>query len=116
MIHSILRFFVTSLLMLSVVVQATAIALPAGCEDAEQLDISFITSGALEQVETDDCCELDCCDANCFCLSGTGSNAVYLPLEIVNFTIALPGNSVFASDSAPPLSISSALYRPPINA
>lgn len=116
MIQSLFKMFITSLLVLSFVVQATSIAVPNSCEDPEQTDSSVVAGSLLDLEQQDDCCELDCCDANCFCLGGASSNAVYLPLEFVNFTLPLPNNSVIADDSAPPLTMSSTLYRPPINA
>ncbi|MEP1445750.1 MAG: hypothetical protein ABJK37_06520 [Paraglaciecola sp.] len=80
----------------------------------DSLQNSLDGANTLASEDVDDCCDIDCCEGECFCPANACASMVYVDNTltfsklILNSELALPFVQAF------PQYIASSLYRPPI--
>ncbi|MDQ9093489.1 hypothetical protein RC083_18120 [Pseudoalteromonas haloplanktis] len=86
---------------------------PAGLMVAPPL-IDLPPIKASEAQETDDCCDVECCEINCICPANTCMPALYLPTAICSAQVIVQNHPSLKLNAKHPISISAFVYRPPI--
>ncbi|MEP0354325.1 hypothetical protein [Paraglaciecola sp.] len=64
--------------------------------------------------EVDDCCDIDCCEGECFCPENACTSVVYLDNPHAQSTLMLISEFALATVQESPQFFATSLYRPPI--
>ncbi|MDU0356176.1 hypothetical protein RS130_21890 [Paraglaciecola aquimarina] len=64
--------------------------------------------------DTDDCCDIDCCEGDCFCPANACTSMVYVDNTLALSKLILNSELALSFVQASPQYIVSSLYRPPI--
>lgn len=121
MFEGISRILIIAVMLASFVGQATSFNSAMSCETSEYSvstnHSEFIPHNDLNSTHTDnpeDCCGIECCDANCNCIANACSSFVYFNTEIDSTKVTALSHLVYIQQFEQPKSISNLLYRPPI--
>ena len=69
---------------------------------------------AVEDISSEKCCEIDCCDTLCICVANSCASYIYLQSTIGMANVSILKEALYVQNFTLTPSIVTILYRPPI--
>jgi hypothetical protein len=121
MFERISRVLVIFVMLVAFVGQALSFNTSVPCETSVETISNNISElvkhddfSSIDIDRTQDCCGIDCCDADCKCIANACSSFVYFNTEFESTNTSTLNDVVYIQPSEQPKSIYTLLYRPPI--
>ncbi|MDK2595605.1 hypothetical protein [Pseudoalteromonas obscura] len=121
MLKPISQVFIIIAMLIAFVGQAMAYNFTMSFEQAStSLDLAQASqtladhSGKTGASETDDCCEVECCENDCVCPGNACVSLMYLSTDMQSAQVVKHSELVINIDIGRPIPMTDSLFRPPI--
>jgi hypothetical protein len=121
MFKAVSRMLVTAVMLVAFVGQAITFNTSMSCETLEDSlspNVSELVkhydSNPINTDSSEGCCGIECCGADCNCITNACSSFVYFNTDVDSTKTATLSEAVYMQQSEQPKSIATLLYRPPI--
>jgi len=124
------RCFVILVMLFSFLVQTVAGASTMTCQPVDETFNQRVINSKLKQTKAthviadysldtfidneESCCDIECCDAGCICLTSGCASVVYMNMSVYLSYYPLVNKSLFINVTEHPSSLNTAVFRPPI--